>query len=116
VHARFEVAVYAGGNKVSKLSSFVVLAIGLSFVPGLVLADEVGPIAASCAQRDLQATTTIEAHGAVQDVAARGLYGAAVARQLARSACREGRSDEALALYDLIMTLGPVPTGALAGD
>ena len=99
----------------SKLSSFVVLAFGLSFFPGLVLADEAGLIAAACAQRDLQATTTIEAHGAVQDVAGHGLYGAAVARQLARSACREGRTDEALALYDLIMTLGPVPTGAVAG-
>jgi hypothetical protein len=98
------------GNKISKLTSFVVLAFGLLFFPGLAPADEAGPIAA-CAQRDLQASTTIETHGAAQDVAARGLYGAAVAQQLARSACREGHTDEALALYDLIVTLDrPAPS------
>ena len=103
------------GNKMSDLPVFIVLA-GLLFFPGPAPADEAGPIAASCAQRDLQASAMIETHGAAQDVAARGLYGAAVAQQLARSACREGHTDEALALYDLILTLGPTSTVGMIND
>jgi pentatricopeptide repeat protein len=70
----------------------------------VALADTIAPL---CALRDLRATTTIEMRGEAQDVPARGIYGAAVAQQLARSACRAGHTDEALALYDLIMTLEP---------
>jgi hypothetical protein len=94
----------------------IVLAIGASFCSGLALADEAGPIEASCAQRDYQATTMIARHGLAQDVAAPGLYGAAVARQLARSACRTGQTDEAMALYDLINTLGSTSTVEAASD
>ena len=104
------------GKRMSKLPSFVILAFGLLFFPGVAPAAEAGPIAASCAQRDLQATTMIETHGAAQDVAARALYGASMAQQLARSACREGHTNEALALYDLIFTLGPTSTVGMVSD
>jgi hypothetical protein len=97
-----------------RIPFFIAFTLGLSVFPGLTLADEAGPIMATCAQRDLQAFTMIETHVAAQDVAAPALYGAAVALEHARSTCREGHTDEALALYDFILTLGPVGTVGMA--
>jgi hypothetical protein len=99
-----------------KPPSLVIVSLCLSLFPGLALADDMGSNSTSCAERDVRATVMIERHGAAQDVTARGLYGAAVAQQLARSACREGRTDEGTALYDLIHTLGPVRTLEMARD
>jgi len=56
-----------------------------------------------CALRDLQLVTSIEAHGAAQDVPATRLAEAFFALLNARRACAAGRIDEALAIYDGIV-------------
>ena len=56
-----------------------------------------------CALRDLQLVTSIEAHGAAQDVPAERLAAAFFALANARRACAAGRVDEALAIYDGIV-------------
>lgn len=92
----------------SRTGFFVASTIAFGCVGGLALADQTSSSAAACAARDLQAITTIENHGVAQDVPSRSLYGAALTIERARAACRDGRLDEAVALYDLILTLGPV--------
>jgi hypothetical protein len=61
-----------------------------------------------CSMRDIKATTLIEDHGVAADVHAERLFGAALIVFEARKACREGRFSEARALYDFVLTLGPV--------
>ena len=56
-----------------------------------------------CALRDLQLVTSIEAHGAAQDVPAKRLAEAFFALLNARRVCAAGRIDEALAIYDGIV-------------
>ena len=69
---------------------------------------ESGGARANCATFDIAAITMIEDHGRVADVPADRLYGAALVMQQARKACRDARFDEARALYDLVLSLGPV--------
>jgi hypothetical protein len=66
-----------------------------------------GQIARECAQRDIAVITLIEDHGAADDLPADRLYSAALTQLRARSACYAGRIEEALALYDSILDLGP---------
>ena len=61
-----------------------------------------------CSMLDVAATTMIEDHGRVADVSPERLYGAALVMQEARKACRDERFNEARALYDLVLSLGPV--------
>ena len=61
-----------------------------------------------CATLDVAAITMIEEHGRVADVPPDRLYGAALVMQQARKACRDARFDEARALYELVLSLGPV--------
>jgi hypothetical protein len=63
---------------------------------------------ANCSTLDVAAITMIEEHGRMADVSADRLYGAALVLQQAREACRDARFDEARALYDLVLSLGPV--------
>lgn len=59
-------------------------------------------IPAECATRDLQTLTHIEEHGQRQDVTSDRLAMAVSAMLVARSACLQGRTDAALAIYELI--------------
>ena len=65
--------------------------------------------ALKCAQRDVLARTTIDDHGAVGDLPSDLLGNAGLTMLRAQMVCYEGRVDEALALYDSILDLGPVP-------
>ena len=63
---------------------------------------------ADCSTLDVAAIAMIEEHGRVADVPSDRLYGAALVMQQARQACRDARFDEARALYNLVLSLGPV--------
>ena len=63
---------------------------------------------ADCSTRDVQAMTLIEDHGVAADVPAERLFAAALIVFEARKACNERRFSEARALYDFVLTLGPV--------
>jgi hypothetical protein len=63
---------------------------------------------ADCSALDVAAIAMIEEHGRVADVPSGRLYGAALVMQQARQACRDARFDEARALYELVLSLGPV--------
>ena len=65
-----------------------------------------------CSTLDIAAITMIEEHGLAADVSPDRLYGAALVKQQARQACRDARFDEARALYDLVLSLGPVEAEA----
>ena len=66
------------------------------------------PFARSCALKETAVITLIEDHAEAQDVASDKLGEAGLAMLRARLACYQGRVDEALALYDGILKLGPV--------
>ena len=56
----------------------------------------------ACAERDLQYVILIERHGEAQDIPSDVLAQAFFIMMRARKACRQGREQEALALYDSI--------------
>ena len=62
---------------------------------------------ADCSTLDVAAIAMIEEHGRVADVPSDRLYGAALVMQQARQACRDERFNEARALYEVILSLGP---------
>jgi hypothetical protein len=61
-----------------------------------------------CALKETKVITLIEDHGEAGDLPADSLGDAGLAMLRARLACYEGRVAEALALYDGILSLGPV--------
>jgi hypothetical protein len=75
----------------------------------LVCASSVTPAAAQnypvvCAQRDVQLVTQLEQIGEAQTVSGEILYEAFRVLTRAREACKQGRLELALALYDSIFT------------
>ncbi|MDQ0133873.1 hypothetical protein J2T08_001791 [Neorhizobium galegae] len=58
-----------------------------------------------CALKDIAVITLIEDHGTAENLPADQLHNAALMQLRARSACYEGRIDEALALYNSILDL-----------
>jgi hypothetical protein len=56
----------------------------------------------ACAERDLQYVMLIERHGEAQDIAGEVLAQAFFTMTRARKACRQGREQDAFALYDSI--------------
>jgi hypothetical protein len=62
----------------------------------------------ACALKEVKVITLIEEHGEARDLPADSLADAGMAMLRARATCYEGRVTEALALYDGILTLGPV--------
>jgi len=56
----------------------------------------------ACAERDLQYVILIERHGEAQDIAGGVLAQAFFTMTRARKACRQGREQEAFAIYDSI--------------
>ena len=75
---------------------------------GVAAGDQAGPFATACALKETKVITLIEDHGDAEDLPADRLGEAGLAMLRARSACYEGRVGEALALYDSILSLGPV--------
>jgi hypothetical protein len=67
-----------------------------------------GSFATVCALKETKVITLIEDHGEAGDLPADRLGDAGLAMLRARLACYEGRVAEALALYDGILSLGPV--------
>jgi hypothetical protein len=75
---------------------------------GAVLAEPSHTLATECALREIKVITLIEDHGAADDILSDKLAAAGAALFEARSICYQGRVAEALALYDSILSLGPV--------
>ena len=63
----------------------------------------------ACAERDLQHVILLERHGEAQDVPGDVLAQAFFTMMRARKACRQGREQDAFALYDSIK-LAPTTT------
>lgn len=61
-----------------------------------------------CSVKDVKVLTLIEEHGIAQDLPADRLAKAGLAMLDARTACYDGRVNDALALYDSVLALGPV--------
>jgi len=61
-----------------------------------------------CARKEIAAITMIEDHGAAGDLSSDRLGQAGLTMLRARMACYQGRTGEALALYDNILNLAPV--------
>jgi hypothetical protein len=61
----------------------------------------------ACAERDLQYVILLERHGEAQDIPGEVLAQAFFTMMRARKACRQGREQEAFAIYD---TIKLVPT------
>src|SRR5262249_25201380 len=79
------------GNKMSKLTFFIVLA-GLLFFPGPLPAGERDePTAALCARRDLQALREAQEEMTVRDIAAATGIKESTLRQLLKGLAKEGR-------------------------
>jgi hypothetical protein len=70
--------------------------------------DRSAPFARECALKDISVLVLIQDHRAAQDLPADRLGQAGLTTLDARSACYRGRVDEALALYESILALGPV--------
>jgi hypothetical protein len=66
-----------------------------------------------CAEREMLLATLIEAHGEIPNSASAKLAAASMDIMQARTACDEGRADDAVALYDrLIAQIGLVVMGS----
>ena len=78
------------GNKMSKLSFFIVLA-GLLLFPGPTPAAETDPIAALCARPGLQALREAQEEMTVRDTAAATGIKESTLRQLLKGLPKEGR-------------------------
>jgi|EndMetStandDraft_2_1072991.scaffolds.fasta_scaffold11168_4 hypothetical protein len=88
---------------------WAVAAAWLVFVSGASAADETTPLDPHCVRLDLEAINFIESHA--EDLSQETLGKAGLQFVAARSACREGRTAEGLALYGSILRIEP----ALAG-
>jgi len=87
----------------------LLVGLGVAAASGSARADrQAGPFATICAQKEIEVITLIEDHGVAADLAPDRLGDAGLAMLRARLACYEGRIAEAVALYDEILSLGPV--------
>lgn len=82
------------------------LAVVVWFVIG-GMAQPQARFARECALKEITVITLIEDHGEAGILPAAQLHGAAQTQLRARSLCYAGRIDEALALYDSVLDLGP---------
>jgi hypothetical protein len=74
----------------------------------IALAEQPRVLSPECSMREVKATTVIEDHGETGDVASEKLGEAGLTLLTARMTCYQGRVTEALALYDQVLSLGPV--------
>lgn len=78
----------------------------LAMATGAMAQNQTG-FARECAMREIAVITLIEDLGEVGSLPADQLNGAALTHLRARSVCYAGRIEEALALYDSVLALGP---------
>jgi hypothetical protein len=74
----------------------------------VAFAEQPPVLSPECSMREVKAITLIEDHGEAGDVASEKLGEAGLTLLTARMTCYQGRVKEALALYDQILSLGPV--------
>jgi hypothetical protein len=86
----------------------VALGAALAITFGAAAPVRAKPFAKECAVKEIAFTTLIEDHAAADDIPADRLGQAGLTMLRARLACYEGRVEEALALYDSVLNLGPV--------
>ena len=86
-----------------------ILGASLGMATGAMAQDQPG-FARECAAKEITTITLIEDHGEAAILPPERLLGAAETQLRARSVCYAGRVDEALALYDSILALGPITT------
>jgi hypothetical protein len=80
--------------------------LAMLITPGTTLATE-SVTSQICAARDVKALILIEDHGEANDIAAGRLAEAGLMQMQARIACKEGRAEEGIAIYDeIIRSLG----------
>ena len=90
--------------RVATISAGIFLA--MLITSGTTLATE-SATSQACAARDVKALILIEDHGEANDIAARRLAEAGLMQMRARTACKEGQAEEAIAIYDeIIRSLG----------
>ena len=66
-------------------------------------AEQSGSSPSICAERETLLATLVEAHGEVPNAASAKLTEASIAIMQARAACAEGRTNDAMALYDRLI-------------
>ena len=88
-------------------SSLPALAVSV-FLAMTISATAEGRFAKECSLKDVTVITWIEDHGEAGDVPAERLGKATLTMLDARSTCSEGRVNDALALYQSILDIGPV--------
>lgn len=86
-----------------------ILGTSLVMVTGTIAQGQPG-FARECAAKEITTITLIEDHGEAAVLPPERLHDAAETQLRARSVCYAGRVDEALALYDSILALGPITT------
>lgn len=69
---------------------------------------QTGPFATACALKEVKVITLLEDHGEAGNLSSNTLGDAGLTMLRARLACYDGHVNEALALYDSILNLGPV--------
>jgi hypothetical protein len=84
------------------------LAFAATFTIAAVAQGRDEQLAEACALKEVKVITLIEDHGAAQDLPADLLGNAGLMMMRARSFCYQGRVEEALALYQDILDIGPV--------
>lgn len=84
------------------------LTLGASLVLAIsAVAQNQGSFARECAVREIVVITLIEDLGEAGALPSDQLHGAAQTQLRARFVCHAGRIEEALALYDSVLALGP---------
>ncbi|MEW6454082.1 MAG: hypothetical protein AB1490_25815 [Pseudomonadota bacterium] len=87
----------------------LVLVASLAMTLSAVAQKQAKKFALDCSLKETVVVTTIEDHGAAEDVPSDRLGNAGLTMLDARMACYEGRVGEALALYEsILLDLGPV--------
>ena len=86
------------------LAAMAVMASTLGMILDTHAADSTRPnlTTRACAERDLQYVILLERHGEAQDIPGEVLAQAFFTMMRARKACRQGREQDAFAIYDSI--------------
>jgi hypothetical protein len=82
---------------------FAALIATVLLASGSLLAQSAAAASQICAARDVKSVILIEDHGEANDIAASRLAEAGLMQMEARIACKEGRSEEGIAIYDKII-------------
>jgi hypothetical protein len=100
---------FVRAHHIIAVAAALVVGVGVAVGSATARADwQSGPFATVCALKEIKVITLIEDHGAAADLPSNKLSDAGLAMLRARLACYDGRVAEAVALYDEILSLGPV--------